>query len=443
MTALTKIHTQSGMIRDLQRTMARADDARIAEIVTLVDRLPERSAADALVAPLRARLLQIRPPRRLTVERLLFTPANTVLIPAIHWRRNSVTIPRTALRCLSNQVCAALGDASDIEAEIAGATTMDRARLLRGGAKLWPRAAAILASSSMPPDWAAQTSLAAADYLAIVRPLAALLQAGTAIEALIDAAAAGAPVPRAQLRDCLAHSAESGGGGAKTTQPLGMLIGVLLARMPTPEDVLVAAGDLAHIAQDPSIRGASDLAIDVVLAGSEAMLTDQHDIGIVAAEIRRVSVLLDTLEHPGPAARPARKQELAGLRRNLDASCRKRFGREIETALYAARGHADTPSEGARKPPEDVDIAMLEAAIRDLRDFEAAARGFGGGASYDRAIATAANRLATLPRDPQTGCNVARLIEILDGPEAGLAYLTGNNAPPRATEPSRPPAFRS
>ena len=395
---------QHGAIRDLQRTMARADDARIAEIVTLLDKMPERGAADALLAPFRARLLQIRPPRRLNIARLLFTPANPVVIPAIHWRRSNVTIPRTALRCLASQVVAALGDAADIEADIAGATTADRACLLRGGARLWPRAADILAASSMPVDWVSDTNLAAADYLSIARPLAAVLREGIAIEALCDAAAAGAPTARTLLRDCLARASGCG--------PVGMLIGLLLARMPAPEDVLVAAGDLARVAQDTSIRKAADLAIDAVLDGSEAMLAEQPDIGMAAGELRRVCMLLDTLEQHGPAARPARKQEMAALRRGLDASCRRRFNREIETAVLATRADAS-----------DIDVTLLEGAMRDLREFEAAARGFGGGTSYDLAMAAAASRLASLPRDTHTGCNVARLIEILDGPEAGLAYL--------------------
>ena len=98
------MHTSRlGGIRDLQRTMERAADARIAEIVTLVDSMPERGAADALLAPLRGRLLQIRPPRRMSFARLLFTPANAVVVAAPQWRRNSVTIPRTALSCLARQ----------------------------------------------------------------------------------------------------------------------------------------------------------------------------------------------------------------------------------------------------------------------------------------------------------------------------------------------------
>jgi hypothetical protein len=284
----------------------------------------------------------------------------------------------------------------------------------------------------MPADWASQTSLAAADYLVIARPLAVLLREAAAIEALVDAADC-APVARDQLRECLARAARSRHAGEQAAPPLGMLLGALLARLPS-EDVLVAAGDLAQISQDTSLRQAADLAIDVALAGCEAMLIDQPNIGVAAGNLRRLLPLLDTLERPGPAARPARKQALVSLRRNLDASCRKRFDQEIETVLQTAQIYADAEPEGvdrpavSAKPPSGQDIALLEAAMRNLRDFESAARDFGGGASYDRMIGTAAKRLASMPRDGQSGCDVARLIEILDGPEAGLAYLAGQAA---------------
>lgn len=412
-------------IQNLQYMMLRADDARITEIVTMLDALPERGAADALLCPLRDRLQQVWPPRSLNFGRLLFTPASFLVVSGAQWRRHSVTIPRTALRCLASQVRNVLDDAADIDGEIAGATTADRTGLLRGGAKLWPRAAEILASSNMPGDWAAQTNLTDSDYIAIARPLAVLLREGLAIETWMNEVAAGALLPRAQLRDCLARAACLADTARAPAQHLGMLIGVLLARMPSPEDVLMAAGDLAQISQDKSIRTASDLAIDVALSCGLASLVEQSDIGLAAIELRRLQALLDTLDHPGPAARPARKQELAGLRRNLDAACRRRFDRKIQAVVNAAQSNVETQ-------PTDNAIAMLEGTMRDLRDFEAVARCFGHSGGYDGAIAAATQKLASLPHTPQSRCNVARLIEILDGPEAGLAYLAGRDQAPAA-----------
>jgi hypothetical protein len=169
------MQAQGGVIRDLQRTMARANDAHIAEIVTLLDALPDRGAADALLAPLRGRLQQAWPPRSMTFSRLLFTPANAVVVPPAKWRRNGVTLPRIALRCLSAQVRFALGDTPDIMGALSAVSSSDCAGILRIGAILWPRAAEILASAPIPSDWSEQTGLTATDYVTIARPLAALL----------------------------------------------------------------------------------------------------------------------------------------------------------------------------------------------------------------------------------------------------------------------------
>lgn len=420
-------------IRDLQRTIARAADARIAEIVTFVDSLPERGAADALLAPLRGRLLHIRPQRRMGFSRLLFTPANTMVVSATHWNRNSVTIPRTALRCLAVQARAHLGPIAAgidarFDARIAGSTEEDRAMILREGQTLWHLAADYFRSAELPDDWTSQTGLAAADHTAIARPLATLLHVATTAEAFADRAGTGRAVSPTQIRDCLGDAAAWIGRTPSSLPPIGMLVGVLLARLPRPEDVLVAAGDLAQAAADPSIRQASDLAIDVLLAGSTTALADQPDLSVVRQDLERLSVLLDTLEQPGPACRPARRSALAALRRDIDATCRQRFDAEITRCVQAAR---DDGESGAT----DVETTLLEGDMRRLRRLEATARAFGGGPSYDRAITAAAERLAHTSARATRACDIARLIEILDGPEAALAFLF----PPPAASATVPP----
>lgn len=412
------MHTpRLGGIRDLQRIMERAADARIAEIVTLVDSMPERGAADALLAPLRGRLLQIRPPRRMSFARLLFTPANAVVVAAPQWRRNSVTIPRTALSCLARQARARLGPvAVELEARIADATAEDRAIILNAGHTLWSLAADCFQNAEMPDDWTSQTGLAAADHPAIAHPLAALLHVAATTEAFADRVGAGCAVSQPQIRDCL-HRAAAWIGRAPSGLPsIGMLLGVLLARLPSPEDVLVAAGDVAQSEGDPSIRQASDLAIDVLLAGSATAVSDQPDLGVVTQELERLAVLLDTLDQPGPACRPARKAALAVLRRTIDAASRQRFDTEMTRCVQSARDGADTDAP-------DAETILLEANMRELRRLEVAARRFGGGPVYDRSLAGAARQLAQASATAPRSCDIARLIEILDGPEAGMAFL--------------------
>jgi hypothetical protein len=408
---------QGAAIKDLQRSIAQAADARIAEIVNLVDSLPERGAADALLTPLRARLQQIRPQRQLNFARLLFTPANPLIVPATQWRRGSATLPRSALRALAQQVHHDLGAASrDIEADIAGVNVGDHAAILRSGTKLWPLAADVLSAAPPPDLWADDTGLTAADHSAIAFPLATLLHQGRTVAALTERNAAGLPVPRANIRACLQAALGFIGQRATGKPPIGFLLAALLARLHLPEDILVAAGDLAQASNEPAIRQAADLAIDSMLDGSKAAISDQPDLGAATADLQRILTLLDTLERPGPANRPSRKPAITALRRALDTVGRQRFQVDMAKCLDAA-----TALQAAATPQPDT--AGLEANLRDLRRFESIGRNFGGGLVYDLTIAAASLKLAQHPPNPATSSDIARLIEILNGPEAAIDFL--------------------
>jgi hypothetical protein len=404
------------IFKDLHRTLARAADARLAEIVTLVDSMPERGEADALLAPLRARLGQLRPQRRLSFTRLLFMPADPIVVPGGAWRRDAAFVPRTALRPLSQHVRTALGPlAAEIDAEIATATCCDRAVVARLGARLWPRAAEILMQPGPAPDWACLTGLNAIDQAAIAMPLAALFSEAGSIEVMAHEAASGLPISPARLRACIGR-AESwmAAYGPTKGSSLAMLMAVLLSRMPVPDDVLVAASDLAQAHSNLAARQAADLAIDMVLGTAEAALLQQADLVTASADLSRLAVLLDTLERPGPASRPTRKAAIVQLRRDIDARCRARFTQDLANCLQTAAL--------LDRPAPDIDIATLESTARDLRRFEAASRAFGGGASYEKALG-AASRTLVHPASRQAPIDVARLLEILDGPEAALSWL--------------------
>ena len=63
----------------------------------MVDAMPNRGAADQLIAPLRARLAHLRPPRPLRFARLLFLPLDPLIVPAARWRAAQPAIPRTVI----------------------------------------------------------------------------------------------------------------------------------------------------------------------------------------------------------------------------------------------------------------------------------------------------------------------------------------------------------
>jgi len=415
--------------RDLQKTLLQAADVQLIEVVSLVDSMPDRGDADALLAPLRWRLQSLRPRRPLSLKRLMFLPADPIIMPARLWHRGMPAIPRTALACIGAQVLAGLGaTAATLDAEIQGAMVDDHAAVHKIGSRLWPMAADILAQGGPPPDWSDNSGLTALDHAALAQPLSIVLRQAAAIESMvhprmtIEAASVGA------IRTCvsLAIATIPPHASAFGVQGIAMLLAILIARLPGSEQIVTAASDLALSLCSPLPRLAADLAIDFALDSLEGSLAAETTLCHAAHDLGRLARLLDTIEQPGPASRPTRKARAAQLRCDVDRACRSRFEHDAEQHLLA-----NAPQLGLGA--SDADVISLEATALDLRRFEFAARAFGSGPHYDRMLRETANRLAeTAPRDANP-IDVARLVEILQGPEAALAWL---QTPPASPSPA-------
>jgi hypothetical protein len=406
-------------LRELQETLSRADDGQIAEVVSLVDRLPERGGADALLAPLRARLQLLRPRRPLSLLRLLFLPMDSIIVVAAGWRRKSITLPRSTLASFGAQVRGLLGTtAGELDAQIEGTMRDDDAAVLRLGKLLWPRAAELLAKAPMPANWAAATGLTEADYTDLARSLAVVLREASAIELMAQQAARGHGPAAAPILACLGNAVEqlAPDTGAHAAQSIGMLVAVLIARLPGVEQILTSAGDLSNALANPAPRAAADLAIDFVLDSIEASVGTQQDLTNAAGELTRLALLLDTLEQPGPASRPTRKARAVQLRRDIDRTCRARFETEVSQRLLDRTGQLTAQAS-------DSVITGLEATALELRRFEAAARPFGSVPHYERVLRDCARSLTDGAPEDANPVDVARLVEILQGPEAGLIWL--------------------
>src|SRR5580704_264145 len=104
-------HTRSSnpAIREVARGLAAARDEQILKAVAMVDAMPDRGAADQLIAPLRKRLAHLRPPRPLRFARLLFLPLDPLIVPAARWRIEQPTIPRSAIPSLAGALAVDLG----------------------------------------------------------------------------------------------------------------------------------------------------------------------------------------------------------------------------------------------------------------------------------------------------------------------------------------------
>ncbi len=397
-------------LRGLQRDLVDAADAKIMRVVAMVDRMDDRSAADALIAPLRLRLAQLRPQRPLGFVRLVFTPLDPLVVPGPKWRRGSLGIPRTALACLGAVVHAGLGDErAAIEARIAGVTTEHADAIAEAGGTLWPLAASILATAAMPANWNKATGLQAEDFHLLASTIAALFAQAGAAQRVVTLAKTGTPLAPRDLEAVLAALVPAG------SDAVAMMASVLMARLPRPEALVAVSDDLASQQSDQAIRAAADRAVDFVLDGIEARPAAGANVAQAATEIGRIVTMLNDL-NSRPGQRPARRARIDQLRRKIDSDCRAQFANELDARLL----HPAAALESAT----DVEITALESIARDLRRFESQARLLGGGEQYDRALSQAARRLHPTPQDaPATMIDRVRLVEILQGPEAALALL--------------------
>jgi hypothetical protein len=110
---------------------------------------------------------------------------------------------------------------------------------------------------------------------------------------------------------------------------------------------------------------------------------------------------------------------VAVLKRQVGEACRAAFA---ESATH----HLIEPLAKAAAPLDDAGMAAMEATARSLRRLEHAGRALGGASAYDAALRRVTDAFVALRDQPQaSAADLARLTEILAGPEAALKLLDG------------------
>lgn len=376
------------MVRAMRRDVALADDVRLRRIVAMLDDLPARGEADALLVPARPRIAALRPPRPLRLTRLLFMPLDPLIVPARAWREGHAAIPRGAVAPLAAIVAAGLpaADIAAVTALIAGRRSDESAIVASAGARLWPAAAQALARAAPPDGWAAASGIAVPMFRPLADAVAGLWEHGVTLHRL-----RAAPPDEFVAKQLLAAAQAHG--------PLGfaLMLRLLITRAPGHPAPLLAAEAVAAAALEPVVAQVIEAAV--------AQITPDAPLSMVATSARRALLLLEGLSN-GPVARPQRAARVQAARTALDQACRTRF-----TALAAAFGQGG--------PAETAGTAGLEATAVELRRLEAAGRHFGSAPAYESALATAARRLFLNAQLSETAR--LRIAERLVGPDAALA----------------------
>ncbi len=134
------------LVTELTRALAAADDDKLRSVVGIIDRQPGHGGLDCLIAPHRPRLARLKPPRPLTLERVLTLPLEPALVAREAWSAGAYRIPRDHLRRLHDAVRKGLDPelTRGVAASLEGKTTLDVAAELAAGRRLWPAAATVL-----------------------------------------------------------------------------------------------------------------------------------------------------------------------------------------------------------------------------------------------------------------------------------------------------------
>ncbi len=398
-----------------------ASDAKLLKVTRLIDDLPERGAADALLEPVRHRLAALRPVRRINRTRLLFTPFDSILVPAGRWRPGALALPRSLLTPLLDLLALAGADALPPQPPF---DADDEWLIDRNGRPLWAAAADILAQSVIPPGWAEpgrqmQSGVSMAMLQQMVPVAAMVFRHGLALRTL--------PAPHEPEYDSaltsLLHDAARHG-------PLawGIMLMLLFDRAPADRLVRLALRLAGGSAGGAALLAGLEKAIEALLARLEG--SPLLDAGSAAdgparlvgrLEAMRQLAALRTIEN-----RPAGEQRaVARLWHAAVAVNRALFERALLSCLdrfeqLLADGGDDDTLEAALPP--------VEADARRLRVFMLAASRLEEGQEYDRLVEAAILRLAgRAAGDAGAGIARLRLIELLGGSARALRFLAAHH----------------
>ena len=392
--------------RHLIHALASASDMALAQVIEILDRLPDRSEADRLLDAARPRLRQIRPSRSLQFTRLLFLPLDGAISDTRDWQKGDARLPRSALPAIAEALRLAMGhEAERLEASFNGKSFHDAAAVDRIGRILWGVAARLAPSLKPGPRWD-RTGLREADFVALVQLASGIWQHAAPLWAAIQQAGWGPP-------DEAVRAALSPFAG-DNSPAFGMALATLMQKATNP-------GQVAREAARMSDRAGSvaDAAVDDWLERARVQLPGE-DIVTAAIFAESFGRAFQDMENAPATRNPRRGARLVQLRQEAEVTCRLTYEEGLEIHILR-----QLPSLCASATPEL--ILAMEGQARALRRIENIGRRYGIDHGYDGAgkRIAAALEAATKALEPGgiTKLDLARLTEILLGPEAALALL--------------------
>jgi hypothetical protein len=401
-----RARNQLAETRHLVHALASASDMALSQIIEILDRLPDRSEADRLLDAARPRLKQIRPSRSLQFTRLLFLPLDGAISDNRDWQRDDTRLPRCALPPIAEALRMAMGqEAQRIEASFQGKFFHDIADVDRAGRPLWAAAARLASDLTPGPRWE-RTGLRPDDFAPLVELAAGVWRHAGPIWAAVQLAGWGPPDDA--VRAALAPMAD------EVSPAFTMALATLMLKATSPGQVAREAARLSDKA-----ASIADTAVDEWLERARVQLPSE-DLIAAASFAEAFGRAFQDLENAPTTRNPRRGARLVQLRQEAEVTCRLAYEDGLETHILR-----QLPSLSAAATPEL--ILAVERQARALRRIESIGRRYGLDHGYDGAAQRIAAALEAARRALEPGgmtrLDLARLAEILLGPEAALAYL--------------------
>jgi hypothetical protein len=405
-----KVHrakTQLAETRHLIHALAGASDMALTNVVELLDRLPDRSEADRLLDAARPRLRQLRPPRSLQLTRLLFLPLDGAIVDNADWQRGDFRLPRAALPGIAEALRMVLGgEVQKLEASFARKTFQDTGLVDRAGRIVWSAAAGLASNLKPGPRWA-DSGFRPEDFHSLVQLAAGVWRHAGPVWAAIQLSGWGPPDEA--VRAALAPMAE------EDSPAFGMCLATLMQNATNP-------GIVAQVAATLSDRAGSiaDAAVDDWLAKARVNLPAQ-DLLAAATMAESFGHAFQDLENAPATRNPNRAGRLVHLRQEAEMTCRLAYEEGLEAEIMQ-----QLPFLASSATHDQV--VVLESRARALRRIELVGRRYGIDHGYEGSAKRIGEALRatkqTLTPAGLTKLDLARVAEILLGPEAALDALT-------------------
>lgn len=388
-------------LRELRQAISQASDRQLRRLVPVLDALPQRSVADALLDGTRPRLRHLRPPRPMSVARVLFLPLDALIVPPRDWKPGQGLLPRSILPPFAQALAEAQPElVGHWQARMQGADLRNAALIREAGAALWPAAAAL--PRQLPAGWG-RTGLPSHLFPDLAALCVALWRHGSALMRLRMAGDDGPPesLARPIFRVISADGSEA----------VGLCLRALLPHAATPARLAATVAGL-----NAALAPIAERALDQYLEAAEPGL-DAADLGTTAAIAQRFATLLEDLDQSVTRDKPRRAQLLQALRRSAAESCVERLRTELPPRLMEPlEALLDDPA------PPDAAVEALEKVAISLRSLADSGRRLHAPVAPERLLESSLAFLTRLARDlPAEGprflrADALRLVQILASP---------------------------